>query len=128
MSISEIMEKYNAGEINQDQAIDQLTDAWKNGEVSREDLNTSLKELAAGYSFKERTEEELAAKKQREDEEGFFNPEDRGLERKKMPTLKRPDMKRRKDLAGQTVRQKTKIGQFDVFYDEDGYAVRAKRV
>ena len=128
MSISEIMEKYKAGEINQDQTIDQLTDAWKNGEVSREDLNTGLKELAAGYSFKERTEEELAAKKQREDEEGFFNPEDRGLERKKMPTLKRPDMKRRKDLAGQVVRQATKIGQFDVTYNEDGYAVKATRV
>lgn len=128
MSISEIMEKYKAGNINQDQAIDQLTDAWKNGEVSREDLNAGLKELAAGYSFKERTEEELAAKKQREDEEGFFNPEDRGLERKKMPTLKRPDMKRRKDLAGQVVRQATKIGQFDVTYNEDGYAVKATRV
>lgn len=128
MSISEIMEKYKAGKINQDQAIDQLTDAWKNGEVSREDLNAGLKELAAGYSFKERTEEELAAKKQREDEEGYFEPEDRGFKRQEMPTLRRPDMKRRKDLAGQVVRQATKIGQFDVTYNEDGYAVKAKRV
>ena len=127
MSISEIMEKYNAGEINQDQAIDQLTDAWKEGEVTREDLNASLKELVAGYSFKERTEEELAAKKQREDEEGFFDPAERGLQRKEMPKLKRPNLRQRRDLAGQTVRQKTRIGQFDVTYDDEGHA-RAKRV
>lgn len=123
-----IVEKVAAGEITQDQAIDQLTEAFQTGKVSREELNTGLKELAAGYSFKERTEEELAAKKQREDAEGFFKPEDRGLKPREMPTLKRPDMKRRKDLAGQTVLQRTRQGKFEVNYDEDGYAVRAKRV
>lgn len=40
----------------------------------------------------------------------------------------RPDMSRRKDLAGKVVRQKTKTGVYDVNYDEDGYAVKAKRV
>ena len=40
----------------------------------------------------------------------------------------RPDMHRRKDLAGQVVRQTTKCGLYDVTYNEDGYAVKASRV
>ena len=40
----------------------------------------------------------------------------------------RPNMHRRKDLAGQVVRQKTKGGLYDVTYNEDGYAVKASRV
>ena len=40
----------------------------------------------------------------------------------------RPDMHRRKDLAGQVVRQTTRSGPFDVTYDADGYAVKARRV
>lgn len=122
-TMSEIMEQYKAGEITQDQAIDQLTDAYKAGEVSREDLNSGLKELEAGYSFKERTEEELAAKKQREDEEGMI---DIGRKPERLP--EGPDMSRRKDLAGQVVRQRTKRGVYDVHYNEDGYAVKATRV
>ena len=37
-------------------------------------------------------------------------------------------MRRRKDLAGQVVRQMTRSGPFDVTYDADGYAVKARRV
>ena len=110
MSISEIMEKYTAGEIDITQA------------------NEELKAAGATFHLNPLTDEERAAKKQREDAEGFFDPAEHGLQRKEMPTLKRPDMKRRTDLAGQTVRQRTRIGQFDVIYDEDGYAVRAKKV
>ena len=40
----------------------------------------------------------------------------------------RPDMHRRKDLAGKVVRQATKSGLYDVTYNEDGYAVKARRV
>ena len=40
----------------------------------------------------------------------------------------RPDMHRRKDLAGQVVRQTTKSGLYDVTYNEDGYAVKASKV
>ena len=40
----------------------------------------------------------------------------------------RPDMHRRKGLAGQVVRQTTKIGLYDVTYNEDGYAVKASKV
>lgn len=47
----------------------------------------------------------------------------------KVPQLPRtPDMRRRMDLAGQTVDQQTKSGTYAVTYDEDGYAVRATRV
>ena len=69
------------------------------------------------------TDEERAAKKQREDELGFIPATE---EAKPLP--KTPDMRRRKDLAGQVVRQKTKSGLYDVTYNEDGYAVKASRV
>lgn len=38
-----------------------------------------------------------------------------------------PDMRRRTDLAGQVVTQHTLSGDFDVTYDELGYAVKATR-
>lgn len=41
---------------------------------------------------------------------------------------KTPDMRRRTDLAGQTVDQQCKAGLFAVTYNEDGYAVKAARV
>lgn len=45
------------------------------------------------------------------------------------PTIPaRPDMHRRRDLAVQVVRQMTKSGPYDVTYNEDGYAVKARRV
>ena len=123
---NKIMQKYEAKEITQDQAIDQLTEAFQAGEVSREDLNAGLKELAAGYSFKAMTEEERGAKRLREDAEGFFEPEDRGLERKPVYPDK-PDMSRNKDHAGGSVIQHTKQGVYEVWYNEDGYAVKAVR-
>lgn len=41
--------------------------------------------------------------------------------------LKTPDLRRRTDLAGQVVRQHTRAGDFDVFYDSLGYAVKSSR-
>lgn len=127
MKTTDIIQKYTNGEISQDDAIDQMTEAFQIGEVTREDLNAGLKELVAGYSFKELTDEEREAKKQREDEEGFFEPEDKGLERKFQPTLELPDMKRYPDRANLTVIQRTKKGEFYVDYDENGYAVKSYR-
>ena len=70
------------------------------------------------------TDEERAARKQREDEEGTID-----IGRGNEPILlKTPDMRRRKDLAGKVVRQMTRSGPFDVTYDADGYAVKARRV
>lgn len=105
MSNKEIMEKYN------------------NGEITMEEANKQLK----GVYLSERTPEELAEKKAREDAEGYFKPEDRGLEPKRKITLERPDMRRNKELANDSEYQWTKQGKFEVFYDADGYATKAVR-
>ena len=104
-NIHDTMSKYTAGEITMEQA------------------NEELQAAGAGFHLVHMTEEERAAQKQLEDEEGTLPATE---EAKVLP--KTPDMSRRKDLAGQVVRQKTKTGVYDVTYDEDGYAVKAKRV
>ena len=104
-NINDTMSKYNAGEITVEEA------------------NEELKAAGTGFHLVHMTEEERTAQKQREDEEGFIHATE---EAEVLP--KTPDMRRRKELAGQVVRQKTKTGVYDVTYDEDGYAVKAKRV
>ena len=105
-NINEIMQKYTAGE------------------KTLEETNEALKEAGVTeFHLEHPTEEELADKREREDEEGFIPATE---EAEVLP--KTPDMRRRKELAGQVVRQKTKTGVYDVTYDEDGYAVKAKRV
>lgn len=109
------------------QNIEETNEMYKAGELSAAEANEYLKKFEAGYFFDPASA--TAEKKEREDKEGFFNPEDRGLKRK--PTYPaRPDMSRRPDLAGrkEPVRQITKIGTYDVYYNEDGYAVRSVRV
>ena len=103
--VNEIMEKYTAGEI------------------TAEEANEQLRQQGANFHLEPMTDEERAAKKQREDELGFIPATE---EAKPLP--KTPDMRRRKDLAGQVVRQKTRSGLYDVTYNEDGYAVKASRV
>ena len=102
-NLSEIMEQYNAGK------------------KTLEEANAALTEY--GIRLKPLTDEERAAKKQREDELGFIPATEEGK-----PLPKTPDMRRRKDMAGQVVRQMTRSGPFDVTYDADGYAVKARRV
>ena len=102
-NLSEIMEQYNAGK------------------KTLEETNAALTEY--GIRLKPLTDEERAAKKQLEDELGFIPATE---EAKPLP--KTPDMRRRKELAGQVVRQMTRSGPFDVTYDADGYAVKASRV
>lgn len=46
---------------------------------------------------------------------------------KKTPVPRTADKRRRVDLAGQTVRQHTRSGDYDVTYDADGYAVKVSR-
>ena len=103
--VNETMSKYNAGEITVEEA------------------NEQLRQQGVNFHLEPMTDEERAAKKQREDEEGFIPATE---EAKPLP--KTPDMRRRKDLAGQVVRQMTRSGPFDVTYDADGYAVKARRV
>ena len=103
--VNEIMEKYTAGEI------------------TAEEANEQLRQQGANFHLEPMTDEERAAKKQREDELGFIPATD---EAKPLP--KTPDMRRRKGLAGQVVRQHTRAGDFDVTYTDAGYAVSAKKV
>ena len=102
-NLSEIMEQYNAGK------------------KTLEEANAALTEY--GICLKPLTDEERAAKKQREDELGFIPATE---EAKPLP--KTADMRRRPDLAGQVVRQHTRAGDFDVTYTDAGYAVSAKKV
>ena len=102
-NLSEIMEQYNAGK------------------KTLEEANAALAEY--GIRLKPLTDEERAAKKQREDELGFIPATEEGK-----PLPKTADMRRRPDLAGQVVRQHTRAGDFDVTYTDAGYAVSAKKV
>ena len=103
--------------------VNEIMEKYKAGEITLEEANEQLKSAGAAFHLEPMTDEERAAKKQREDEEGFI-PATEAAE--VLP--KTPDMRRRKELAGQVVRQRTKAGRYDVTYDEDGYAVKAKRV
>ena len=103
--------------------VNEIMEKYKAGEITVEEANEQLRQQGANFHLEPMTDEERAAKKQREDEEGFIPATE---EAKPLP--KTPDMRRRKDLAGQVVRQMTRSGPFDVTYDADGYAVKARRV
>ena len=103
--------------------VNEIMEKYKAGEITVEEANEKLKDSGAGFHLVHMTDEERAAKKQREDEQGYISATE---EVKPLP--KTPDMHRRKDLAGQVVRQKTRSGLYDVTYNEGGYAVKASRV
>lgn len=103
--------------------VNEIMEKYKAGEITVEEANKQLRQQGANFHLEPMTDEERAAKKQREDELGFIPATE---EAKPLP--KTPDMRRRKDLAGQVVRQTTKSGVYDVTYNEDGYAVKARRV
>ena len=103
--------------------VNEIMEKYKAGEITVEEANNQLRQQGANFHLEPLTDEERAAKKQREDEQGYIPATE---EAKPLP--KTPDMHRRKDLAGQVVRQKTKSGLYDVTYNEDGYAVKASRV
>ena len=103
--------------------VNEIMEKYKAGEITVEEANEQLKSAGAAFHLEPMTDEERAAKKQREDELGFIPATE---EAKPLP--KTPDMRRRKDMAGQVVRQMTRSGPFDVTYDADGYAVNARRV
>ena len=103
--------------------VNEIMEKYKAGEITVEEANEQLRQQGANFHLEPMTDEERAAKKQREDEQGYIPATE---EAKPLP--KTPDMRRRKDLAGQVVRQMTRSGPFDVTYDADGYAVKARRV
>ena len=103
--------------------VNEIMEKYKAGEITVEEANEQLRQQGANFHLEPMTDEERAAKKQREDELGFIPATE---EAEVLP--KTPDMRRRKELAGQVVRQKTKTGVYDVTYNEDGYAAKASRV
>ena len=103
--------------------VNEIMEKYKAGEITVEEANEQLRRQGANFHLEPMTDEERAAKKQREDELGFIPATEEGK-----PLPKTADMRRRKDLAGQVVRQMTRSGPFDVTYDADGYAVSAKKV
>lgn len=103
--------------------IQNIIDRYENQELTAEEANAQLKEAGAGWYLQPLTDEERAAKKEREDAMGFFEPAE-----KKPAYPQLPDLSRRKDLADMTVRQYTATGTFDVTYNEHGYAVRSVRL
>ena len=103
--------------------VNEIMEKYKAGEITVEEANEQLRQQGANFHLEPMTDEERAAKKQREDEQGYIPATE---EVKPLP--KTPDMRRRKDLAGQVVRQMTRSGLYDVTYDADGYAVKARRV
>ena len=103
--------------------VNEIMEKYKAGEITVEEANEQLRQQGANFHLEPMTDEERAAKKQREDELGFIPATEDAK-----PLPKTPDMRRRKDLAGQVFRQMTRSGPFDVTYDADGYAVKARRV
>lgn len=103
--------------------VNEIMEKYKAGEITVEEANEQLKSAGAAFHLEPMTDEERDAKKQQEDEQGYIPATE---EAKPLP--KTADMRRRKDLAGQVVRQMTRSGPFDVTYDADGYAVKASRV
>ena len=103
--------------------VNKIMEKYKAGEITVEEANEQLKSAGAAFHLEPMTDDERAAKKQREDEQGYIPATE---EAKPLP--KTADMRRRKDLAGQVVRQMTRSGPIDVTYDADGYAVKARRV
>ena len=103
--------------------VNEIMEKYKAGEITVEEANKQLRQQGANFHLEPMPDEERAAKKQREDELGFIPATEKA---EVLP--KTPDMRRRPDLAGQVVRQHTRSGPFDVTYDADGYAVKARRV
>ena len=103
--------------------VNEIMEKYKAGEITVEEANEQLRQQGANFHLEPMTDEERAAKKQREDELGFIPATEEGK-----PLPKTADMRRRPDLSGQVVRQHTRAGDFDVTYTDAGYAVSAKKV
>lgn len=101
-------------------AMENIMHQYNEGKITVEQANEALAAMGADFHLDPDkkpgwTEEELAPTCTPSGESAAALP-------------KRPDMRRRIDLAGKTVSQETATGAFDVTYDEDGYAVHAIRV
>lgn len=101
--------------------INDIMEQYKAGKITLEEANAKLKEAGAGFSLN--PERNPTGGWTKEEMEQGFTPA--AGEHVVYPD--KPDLSRRKELAGQVVEQKTNAGRFDVTYDELGYAVKATR-
>lgn len=99
--------------------IQKIMDDYKAGEITMEEANAKLKEVGANFFLRPLTAEQEEAKAKKEAERKAAMPK---------TVLHKPDMRRRKDLAGMTVTQQVKRWNYAVTYDENGYAVSAKKL
>lgn len=104
-----------------DKTINEILAQYKAGEITAEEANAALKEAGANFSL-DPSKNPSGGWTAAEMAEGFRPG-------KPVKVLSdKPDMGRKTELAGMTVRQKTRHGLFAVTYDEDGYAVRASKM
>ena len=102
--------------------ITEIIRAYTDGTTSLEATNAALEAEAAGFHLSPREETGWTEAEMRE---GFIQPAESSRKKAKPA---RPDMRRRMDLAGQSVIQATKTGKYEVTYDQDGYALVAKSI
>lgn len=103
--------------------INKILKDYTTGEADLEKVNAALKEAGAGFHLEPLTAEQRAEKSAREDAAAYIRQP-----QPTAPVQRKPDMRRRTDLAGQVVEQQTARGRYAVTYDELGYAVKAKRM
>ncbi len=104
--------------------VNEIMEKYTGGEITMEEANEQLHQQGAGFHLVPLTDDDRESKREREDREGAID-----IGRGDEPAYpKKPDMRRRKELAGQIAVQQTVAGHFAVFYDEDGYAKKTRRV
>lgn len=99
------------------ESINGIMEQYTAGEIDAETANERLAALGAGFHVEVGRD---GAWTKEEMEAGFVVGETRPV------GLRKPDLRRRTDLAGQTVTQRTQAGVFEVAYNEKGYAVSAR--
>lgn len=110
------------------QETDKIFHDYNSGEKTIEETNQALKDSGVGYHLEHLTDEERAAKNERENIAGYVeNPNAE-------PALpQKVDLKRRTDLIGKPkedrmIIQRTAHGKFLVEYDDQGYAVKSTKI
>lgn len=106
--------------------INEIIKKYREGEITVEEANKQLEAMDAGFTFDptKTIDNPTGAWTEAEMEEGFFEAEPKAY-------TKYPEdvnMKKIPEFAGMTIIQKTKKGQFEVKYDELGYAVKATKI
>ena len=122
--IISLAEKMGKDDPMEKKVISEIMEKYTDGELTAEEANEQLCQQGAGFHLVPLTEAAARAKREREHAEGFLLPNEDGVK----PLPKTPDMRRRRDLAGQVVIQQVRSGCFAVSCDENGYAGKARRV